>query len=43
MNFREVESRIREPAIRETFSWMGRFLLSLIKQHPSKNTVIGRR
>jgi len=43
MNFREDESRIREPAIRENFSWMSRFLLSLLKQHPSKNTVIGRR
>jgi predicted transposase YbfD/YdcC len=43
MTFREDESRIREPAIRENFSWMSRFLLSLPKQHPSKNTVVGRR
>jgi predicted transposase YbfD/YdcC len=43
MTFRENESRIREPAIRENFSWMSRFLLSLLKQHPSKNTVVGRR
>ena len=43
MTFREDESRIREPAIRENFSWMSRFLLSLLKQYPSKNTVVGRR
>jgi hypothetical protein len=42
MTFREVEFRIREPAIREDFSWMRRFSLSLLKPHPSKNTVVGR-
>jgi len=43
ITFREDESRIREPVIRENFGWMSRFPLSLLKQHPSKNTVVGRR
>jgi predicted transposase YbfD/YdcC len=43
MMFREDESRIRDPHVRENFAWLNRFLLSLLKQHPSKNTVIGRR
>jgi predicted transposase YbfD/YdcC len=43
MTFREDESRIRDRNLRENFAWLNRFLLSLLKQHPSKNTVIGRR
>jgi predicted transposase YbfD/YdcC len=43
MTFREDESRIRDRHVRENFAWLNRFLLSLLKQHPSKNTVIGRR
>lgn len=29
--------------VRENFAWLNRFVLSLLKQHKSKNTVIGRR
>ncbi len=43
MTFREDESRIRNRNIRENFAWLNRFLLSLLKQHPSKNSVVGKR
>lgn len=43
MTFREDESRIRNGHIRENFAWMNKFLLSLLKQHPSKNSTIGKR
>jgi predicted transposase YbfD/YdcC len=43
MTFREDESRIRERNIRENFAWLNRFLLSLLKQHPSRNSIIGKR
>jgi predicted transposase YbfD/YdcC len=43
MTFREDESRIRNRNIRENFAWLHRFLLSLLKQHPSKNSIIGKR
>ena len=43
MTFREDESRIRDRHLRENFAWLNRFLLSLLKQHPSKNSLVGRR
>lgn len=43
MTYREDESRIREPHMRETFAWLHRFTLSLLKQHPSKNSIVGKR
>jgi predicted transposase YbfD/YdcC len=43
MTFREDESRIRDRHLRENFAWLNRFLLSLLKQHPSKNSVVGKR
>jgi len=43
MTFREDESRIRDRSLRENFAWLNRFLLSLLKQHPSKNSVVGKR
>jgi len=43
MTFREDESRIREPQMRDNFAWLNRFLLSLLKQHPSKNSIAGKR
>jgi hypothetical protein len=36
-------SRIREPHIRETFAWLNRFTLSLLKQHPRKDSIVGKR
>jgi predicted transposase YbfD/YdcC len=43
MTFREDESRIRDRNLRENFAWLNRFLLSLLKQHPSKNSIVGKR
>ena len=41
--FREDESRIREPQIRENFAWLNRFTLSLLKQHPGKDSIAMKR
>ncbi len=41
--FREDESRIRQKQLRENFAWLNRFLLSLLKQHPGKDSVVMRR
>ena len=41
--FREDESRIREKNLRENFAWLNRFLLSLLKQHPSRDSVAMKR
>ena len=43
MTFREDESRIRERNLRENFAWLNRFALSLLKQHPSRQSVVMRR
>ena len=43
MTYREDESRIRDPHIRENFAWLNRFTLSLLKQHPRKDSIVGKR
>jgi predicted transposase YbfD/YdcC len=43
MTYREDESRIREPYIRENFAWLNRFTLSLLKQHPGKDSIAMKR
>ena len=43
MTFREDESRIREPQARENFAWLNRFTLSLLKQHPGKDSIAMKR
>jgi predicted transposase YbfD/YdcC len=43
MTFREDESRIRGPQIRENFAWLNRLALSLLKQHPEKNSIAMKR
>jgi len=43
MTFREDESRIRGPRIRENFAWLNRLALSLLKQHPSKDSIAMKR
>ena len=43
MTFREDESRIRGQQIRENFAWLNRLALSLLKQHPSKDSIVGKR
>ena len=40
MTFREDESRIREPHMCATFAWLNRFTRSLLKQHPSKTSIV---
>ena len=43
MTFREDESRIRGKRIRENFAWLNRLALSLLKQHPSKDSIAMKR
>jgi predicted transposase YbfD/YdcC len=43
MTYREDESRIRDPHMRENFAWLNRFTLSLLKQHPGKDSVVMKR
>ena len=43
MIFREDESRIRGKRIRENFAWLNRLALSLLKQHPSKDSIAMKR
>jgi predicted transposase YbfD/YdcC len=43
MTYREDESRIREPHLRENFAWLNRFTLSLLKQHPGKDSTVMKR
>ena len=43
MTYREDESRIREPHVRENFAWLNRFTLSLLKQHPRRDSVAMKR
>jgi predicted transposase YbfD/YdcC len=41
--FREDESRLREPQVRENFAWLNRLALSLLKQHPGKDSIAMKR
>jgi predicted transposase YbfD/YdcC len=43
MTFREDESRLREGNLRENFAWLSRFALSLLKQHPGRQSVVMKR
>lgn len=43
MIYREDESRMREPQLRENFAWLNRFTLSLLKQHPGKDSIAMKR
>lgn len=43
MTFREDESRIREKNHRENFAWINRLGLSLLKQHPGKQSIAMKR
>jgi predicted transposase YbfD/YdcC len=43
MTFREDESRIRDEHMRENFAWLNRLALSLLKQHPGKDSIIMKR
>jgi len=41
--YREDESRIRDKHLRENFAWLNRFTLSLLKQHPSRDSTVMKR
>jgi predicted transposase YbfD/YdcC len=43
VTFREDDSRIREKHLRENMAWLNRFSLSLLKQHPGRQSVALRR
>jgi predicted transposase YbfD/YdcC len=43
ITFREDESRIRDKHLRENFAWLNRFALSLLKQHPGKDSIAMKR
>jgi len=41
--YREDQSRIRDEHMRENFAWLNRLTLSLLKQHPGKDSTIMKR
>jgi predicted transposase YbfD/YdcC len=43
MTYREDESRVRQRTFAENLSWLRRFTLGLIKQHPAKESNIMKR
>ena len=43
MTYREDESRIRDKALRENIAWLNRFTLSLLKQHPRRDSIVMKR
>ena len=43
MTFREDESRIRDKHMRENFGWLNRLVLSLLKQHPDRDSIAMKR
>jgi predicted transposase YbfD/YdcC len=43
ITYREDESRIRDLHLRENFAWLNRLTLSLLKQHPAKDSVAMKR
>ena len=43
LTYREDESRIRNKHMRENFAWLSRLTLSLLKQHPGRDSVAMKR
>jgi len=43
VTYREDESRIRDKHLRENFAWLNRFTLSLLKQHPGRDSLAMKR
>lgn len=43
MTYREDDSRVRQRTFTENLAWLRRFTLSLIKQHPGKESNIMKR
>lgn len=42
VNFREDESRTRERTMGNNLSWLRRFAISILKRHPSKDSLRGK-
>lgn len=43
ITYREDESRIQDQHLRENFAWLRRLTLSLLKQHPGRDSVVMKR
>jgi predicted transposase YbfD/YdcC len=43
ITYREDESRIRDKHMRENFAWLRRLTLSLLKQHPGRDSIAMKR
>lgn len=43
MTFREDESRIRDRTVADNLSWIRRLTITLLKQHPAKTSLVGKR
>jgi len=43
VTYREDDSRIRDEHMRENFAWLNRFTLSLLKQHPGRESLAMKR
>jgi hypothetical protein len=43
MTFREDESRLRQQNLRENLACLNRFALSLLKQHPGRQSLVMKR
>jgi predicted transposase YbfD/YdcC len=43
VTYREDASRIRDQVLRENFAWLNRFTLSLLKQHPARESLAMKR
>jgi predicted transposase YbfD/YdcC len=43
VTYREDESRIRDRHLRENFAWLNRLTLSLLKQHPARESLAMKR
>lgn len=43
VTYREDESRMREKNLRENFAWLNRLTLSLLKQHPGRESIAMKR
>lgn len=43
VTYREDQSRLRDERLRENFAWLNRFTLSLLKQHPGRQSLAMKR
>ncbi len=43
VTYREDDSRMRDKNLRENFAWLNRLTLSLLKQHPGRESIAMKR